>query len=161
DAFDDTGVESTARVAHHALIAQLDDEGLLHANASRPLPDPIERVGLVAPATGGAGRADFVGRLSATGVPFQIVEQPAAMQGPDAPVAIARAIGRVAGAGVDIIVITRGGGAGSELAGFDSEPVARAIALAPVPVIVAVGHSTDRTLADESGPTMSKACWAA
>jgi exodeoxyribonuclease VII large subunit len=148
-----TAVPGAAKEARQRLVAQLDGEDLLRRNAQQPLPDRIDRVGLVAAATGGAGRADFVGRLVAAGGPFQVVEQRAVMQGPDAPVEIARAVNRLLGEGVDVIVVTRGGGAMSELAAFDSEPVARAIARASVPVIVAVGHSTDHSVADEVAHT--------
>lgn len=142
-----------ARQARLRLVAQLDSEDLLRRNAQRHLGDVLDRVGLVAAATGGAGHADFIGRLVAAGGPFQVVEQRATMQGPDAPGEIARALNRLVGDGVEVVVITRGGGATSELAAFDSEAVARAIASCAVPVIVAVGHSTDHTVADEVAHT--------
>jgi exodeoxyribonuclease VII large subunit len=148
-----TAVPGAARKARHRLVAELDNEDLLRRNSQQAVPEVITRVGLVAAATGGAGRADFVGRIVAAGGPFQVVEQRALMQGPDAPAEIARAVNRLAGDDVDLIVITRGGGAVSELAAFDSEPVARAIALCPIPVVVAVGHSTDHTVADEVAHT--------
>jgi exodeoxyribonuclease VII large subunit len=148
-----TASPGAAREAKRALIDRLDAEGLLRLNGTRFLTDRISRVGLVVPATGGAGRADFVGRLVAAGGPFQVVEQRAATQGTDAPAEIARAVNRLAAEHVDVIVVARGGGATGDLAAFDSEPVALAIATAPVPVVVAVGHSTDHTVADEVAHT--------
>jgi exodeoxyribonuclease VII large subunit len=148
-----TAVPGAAREAKRALIDRLDAEGLLRLNGSRELGDEVVRVGLVVPATGGAGRADFVGRIVAAGGPFQVVEQRAATQGTEAPAEIARALNRLAAEHVDVIVIARGGGATGDLAAFDSERVALAIATAPMPVVVAVGHSTDHTVADEVAHT--------
>lgn len=146
-------VPGAAREARRALVARLDAEGLLRRNGTRDLADNVARIGLVVPATGGAGRADFVGRLVAAGGPFQVLEQRASTQGPDAPAEIARALNRLAADEVDVIVVARGGGATSDLAAFDSEAVARAIATCPVPVVVAVGHSTDHSVADEVAHT--------
>ena len=70
------------------------------------------------------------------------------MSGPGAPAEVARAIGLLAGADVDIVLIARGGGAKSDLAAWDSRPVALAITACPVPVWTALGHATDHTLAD-------------
>jgi exodeoxyribonuclease VII large subunit len=148
-----TASPGAAREAKRTLIDRLDSEGLLRLNGTRTLSECIARVGLVVPATGGAGRADFIGRLVAAGGPFQVVEQRAATQGTEAPAEIARAVNRLAAEHVDVIVVARGGGATGDLAAFDSEPVALAIATAPVPVVVAVGHSTDHTVADEVAHT--------
>jgi exodeoxyribonuclease VII large subunit len=148
-----TASPGTAREAKRALIDRLDAEGLRRLNGTRCLTERVARVGLVVPATGGAGRADFIGRLVAAGGPFQVVEQRAATQGTEAPGEIARAVNRLVAEQVDVIVVARGGGATGDLAAFDSEPVALAIATAPVPVVVAVGHSTDHTVADEVAHT--------
>lgn len=148
-----TSATGPAVQTRRRLLAELDQSGLLRANGSLPIPLDVERIGVVAPVTGGAGRADFVGRLTAAGLPFRIIEQRAAMQGPAAPAEIARAIGRLTGEAVELIVVLRGGGATSDLVAFDSEPVARAIALSPQPVVMAVGHSVNRTVADDVAHT--------
>ena len=70
------------------------------------------------------------------------------MEGPGAPEAIARAILRLAAEGSEVVAVVRGGGAAATLAAFDAEPVARAIARCAVPVVVAVGHASDRSVAD-------------
>ncbi|HEV2069598.1 MAG TPA: exodeoxyribonuclease VII large subunit [Acidimicrobiales bacterium] len=135
-------------VARSDLLAALEADGSIGRNASTPLgPAPV-RVGLVVPASGGAGHEDFVVRLRASGHPWQLRELRVAMEGPGAPEAIARAILRLAAEGSEVVAVVRGGGAAATLAAFDAEPVARAIARCTVPVVVAVGHASDRSVAD-------------
>ena len=73
---------------------------------------------------------------------------PVHVQGRLAPVAIARALGTVAASGCDVTVLVRGGGAKADLAAFDSEAVARAVASHPVPVWTGIGHTGDQSVAD-------------
>jgi exodeoxyribonuclease VII large subunit len=70
------------------------------------------------------------------------------MSGPGAPGEVARAVELLADACVELILIARGGGAKSELAAWESRPVALAITACPVPIWTALGHATDHTLAD-------------
>jgi len=70
------------------------------------------------------------------------------MSGPGAPTEVARAIGALGGASVELIVVARGGGAKSDLAAWESRPVALAITGCRVPVWTALGHAIDHTLAD-------------
>jgi len=72
----------------------------------------------------------------------------AAMSGPGAPADVALAVELLGRAGVDMILIARGGGAKSHLAAWESRPVALAITGCPVPIWTALGHATDHTLAD-------------
>ena len=75
------------------------------------------------------------------------------MQGVDAPSRIAAAIGTAAGAGVDVVVLARGGGSRTDLVAFDHELVARAVAACERPVFTGIGHETDRSVADETAHT--------
>ena len=135
-------------VARGELLAALEADGSIGRNATTPLgPAPL-RIGLVVPASGGAGHGDFTGRLRASGHAWQLRELRVAMEGPGAPEAIARAILRLAAEGSEVVAVVRGGGAAATLAAFDAEPVARAIARSAVPVVVAVGHASDRSVAD-------------
>ena len=79
--------------------------------------------------------------------PVEIVISPTAVQGEDAHVNIARAIERVA-AHVDVVIIARGGGSFEDLFSFNHPDVVRAIVACPVPVVSAIGHEVDVTLAD-------------
>ena len=116
-------------------------------NRELAISEVIRTVGVVTPAGGGAGRADFFTRLHDDRTCIVFHETRAPMSGPPAPQAISHAI-RTAGASNDLVVIVRGGGPASELTTFDHPIIADTIACCPVPVVMAVGHSTDRTLAD-------------
>ena len=129
------------------LMAELQRSGRLRAQESLPVPASPRRIGLVSSPTA-AGRADVLEVLGRSPVPVEIVEAQAAMSGPAAPAEVARAIGLLASASVDVVLIARGGGAKSDLAAWDSRPVALAITACPVPVWTALGHATDHTVAD-------------
>ena len=130
-----------------ALVAALREEGLLEANRALPVPPVVLRVGLVAsPDT--EGYRDFVGQLTASGYGFSVAVSRASVQGAGAPRAVARAISRCGASGCDLVVVVRGGGSKADLAAFDSEPVARAIATCPVPVWTGIGHTGDEAIAD-------------
>jgi exodeoxyribonuclease VII large subunit len=130
-----------------ALIAALRAEGLLEANRALLVPPVVLRVGLVAsPDT--EGYRDFVGQLTASGYGFELAVSRASVQGAGAPRAVARAITRCGVSGCDLVVIVRGGGSKADMAAFDSEPVARAIATCPVPVWTGIGHTGDESVAD-------------
>lgn len=113
----------------------------------RPLPPLPRCVGLVT-SRDGAALQDFLRTRSLRwpGYPLRLCHTP--VQGPGAAALVAAAIRALAASGVDLIVVTRGGGSLEDLWAFNEEPVARAIFECPVPVISAVGHETDVTLAD-------------
>lgn len=135
-------------LARDDLVAELDRTGRLRAQAARTVVDVPRRIGLVSAATA-AGRADVIAALERSQlIAFEVVEAQVPMSGPNAPAEVARAIHGLAGAGVDVILIARGGGAKSDLATWESRPVAMAITSCPVAVWTALGHSTDHTLAD-------------
>jgi len=129
------------------LIARLGAEGLLATNknvATSPVP---LRVGLVA-SPGTEGYSDFTGQLLNSGYGFEIVLVKSAVQGEGAPAQIVAAIEALDLHGVDIICVVRGGGSKGDLACFDDERVARAIALCTTPVFTGIGHTGDESVAD-------------
>jgi exodeoxyribonuclease VII large subunit len=129
------------------LIARLTSEGLLQTNKNATLSPVPLRVGLVAsPQT--EGFSDFTGQLLQSGFGFDIVLVTTAVQGEAAPAQIARAIETLDAHGVDIICLVRGGGSKGDLASFDDERVARAIAGAATPVFTGIGHTGDESIAD-------------
>lgn len=137
------------------LLEALRAEGLLDANRRLPFPVLPLRVGLVTSA-GSAAEADFADHLRSTGLPFEITVFDTRVQGDDAPAAIAGALRDAGDDDLDVVALVRGGGAKTDLVAFDNAAVARAIATNPLPVIVGVGHETDRSVADEVAHTSAK-----
>ncbi len=113
----------------------------------RPLPAWPRTVGVVTSRDGAALR-DFLRTRSLRwpAYPLRLVHAP--VQGPGASAALAAALTRLAASGVDVIVLTRGGGSLEDLWAFNEEPLARAIWECPVPVVSGVGHESDTTLVD-------------
>lgn len=142
-------------VARAELLARLSAEGLLRANAAHPLPAAPLRVGLVT-SDGSAAEADFLDELRRSGFAFRVLRVDTRVQGVDAPRSISTAIRRLATHPIDVLALVRGGGARTDLAAFDDEAVARAIAACPVPVITGVGHEIDTSVADEVAHTVAK-----
>ena len=129
------------------LIARLRAEGLLEANRSRSVSPVPLRVGLVAsPQT--EGFSDFTGQLVRSGYSFEIYLVKALVQGEAAPAQLVAAIERLDTEGLDVLCIVRGGGSRGDLACFDDERVARAIAAARTPVFTGIGHTGDEAVAD-------------
>jgi exodeoxyribonuclease VII large subunit len=129
------------------LIARLTSEGLLDANKRVALSPVPLRVGLVAsPQT--EGYSDFTGQLLNSGFGFEVLLVRTAVQGEGAPAQIVAAISTLDAHGVDIICLVRGGGSKGDLACFDDERVARAIALSSTPVFTGIGHTGDESIAD-------------
>ena len=130
------------------VLRRLAADGSLAANERLEVPLVPLRIGLVT-SRGSAAHADFVDQLRRPGYGFSVRTVQAAMQGEAAVGNIVRALERLAFEDIDLVALVRGGGAKLDLAAFDSEPVGRAIASMPVPVITGIGHETDRTVADE------------
>jgi exodeoxyribonuclease VII large subunit len=129
------------------LIARLTSEGLLNANKRVALSPVPLRVGLVAsPQT--EGYSDFTGQLLNSGFGFEVLLVKTAVQGDAAPAQIVTAISTLDQHGVDIICLVRGGGSKGDLACFDDERVARAIATSSTPVFTGIGHTGDESIAD-------------
>ena len=136
------------QLAFEQLKARLQEEGLFDTARKRPLPALPRKIGVVTSLDGAAVR-DILKVLGRRHASAHIVIRPARVQGEGAALEIARGIrslGHVEG--VDVIIAGRGGGSIEDLWAFNEEIVARAIALCPVPVISAVGHETDVTIAD-------------
>ncbi len=130
-----------------ALVRTLEAEGLLRRNATMPMPDVALRVGLVA-SPGTEGYRDFLGQLEASPFAFSVSVVRVAVQGADAPVAIARGVAALNRTDCDVVVLVRGGGSKADLAAFDAEVVARAVATADKPVWTGIGHTGDESVAD-------------
>jgi Exodeoxyribonuclease VII large subunit (EC 3.1.11.6) len=128
---------------------RLAAEGLLDAARKRPLPRFPSVVGVVTSPTGAAVR-DIITVISRRAPGTTILVVPAQVQGDEAPESIVKALDLVnrASALIDVVIVGRGGGSIEDLWAFNDERVARAIAGCKVPVISAVGHETDFTIAD-------------
>jgi exodeoxyribonuclease VII large subunit len=136
------------QLAFDQLKARLQEEGLFDAARKRALPALPRKIGIVTSLDGAAIR-DIINVLRRRYANAHLVIAPARVQGEGAALEVARGlrlIGRVGG--VDVIIVARGGGSIEDLWAFNEEVVARAIARSPVPVISAVGHETDVTIAD-------------
>lgn len=129
------------------LIVRLQSEGLLEANKRTALSPVPLRVGLVA-SPGTEGFSDFTGQLMNSGYGFDVTLVKTAVQGEAAPAQIAAAIATLDAHGVDVICLVRGGGSRGDLACFDDERVARAIAASSTPVFTGIGHTGDESVAD-------------
>lgn len=129
------------------LRATLEAEGLFDAARKRPLPPFPRKIG-VATSAQGAVIHDIVTVLRARYPLGHVVLCDAVVQGADAPAEIAAAIRALNAAQTDVIIVARGGGSLEDLWAFNSEPVARAVYASRVPVVSAVGHESDYTIAD-------------
>ncbi|MBW3643853.1 MAG: hypothetical protein KY447_13170 [Actinobacteria bacterium] len=141
--------EERAEVAarRDVLVEELTTSGLAAAQAALVVPGRPLHIGVIAGA-GTAGDADVQALLDASGLEWRLTRRSVAMAGPGAPPAVADALAQLGRVKPDVIVVARGGGGRGELACWDSETVARAIAACPVPVWTAIGHATDATVAD-------------
>jgi len=135
------------------LKARLEAEGLFAPERKRPLPFLPRVIGVVTSPTGAVIR-DILHRLSGR-FPSQVLVWPVLVQGQDAAAQIAAAVrgfselgGESAVPRPDLVIVARGGGSIEDLWAFNEEIVVRAIAGSTIPVISAVGHETDTTLAD-------------
>jgi exodeoxyribonuclease VII large subunit len=128
------------------LIRTLEDEGVLARQAALELEPVPLRVGLVTSARSAAA-ADFLHTLEASGFAWQVLVGDARMQGAEAEASVAARLRSLAPM-VDVVCVVRGGGARTDLAAFDREALARAVAACPVPVLTGIGHETDTTVAD-------------
>lgn len=133
--------------ARRALLRKLEATGDVGRNASLDLPELPMRIGLVT-SVGSAAYADFLTELERSGFGFAVTVVDARVQGAEAAASITAAIGSLDAAPVDIVAIVRGGGAQTDLAAFDTEAVALAIAGAVHPVFTGIGHEIDTTVAD-------------
>jgi len=153
------------QLAFEQLKARLQAEGLFEASRKKPIPPLPQRIGIITSPQGAALR-DILNILARRHHSANVLIYPAQVQGDAAPGEVMAGLryfdqesrGRRA---VEVIIIARGGGSAEDLAGFNHEGLARAVADSKIPVISAIGHETDFTIidfvADLRAPTPSAA----
>lgn len=141
------------------ILSQLASEGILDDNKKLPLPMPANRIAVVSSATA-AGYGDFRNQLlhNEYGFRFTVRLFPAVMQGDRVESSILSALDAIMAErdAWDVVVIIRGGGATSDLSGFDTYLLAAACAQFPLPVITGIGHERDDTVLDAVAHTRVK-----
>jgi exodeoxyribonuclease VII large subunit len=136
------------QLAFERLKKKLAAEGLFEAGRKKPIPQYPERIGIITSPTGAAIR-DILSVLGRRMPSVEILFAPVRVQGVGAAEEIAEAIRAVNRVGdVDVIIVGRGGGSLEDLWAFNEEIVARAIAASKIPIVSAVGHEIDFTIAD-------------
>lgn len=129
------------------LRSELEEMGMFSPEYKQPIPKYAMKVGVVTAPTGAAIR-DIMNITSRRNPYVQLVLYPALVQGSGAAESIAAGIHALDGLGLDVLIVGRGGGSIEDLWAFNEETVARAIFECHTPVISAVGHETDVTIAD-------------
>ncbi|MFN7927572.1 MAG: exodeoxyribonuclease VII large subunit [Blastocatellia bacterium] len=139
------------QLAYEQLARKLQEEGLFDEERKRPLPVLPRKIGIVTSPQGAVIR-DMLNILGRRNASIDVLLAPVRVQGAGAAVEIAQAIktlsDNAARFGIDAIIVGRGGGSAEDLWAFNEEIVARAIHAAKVPVVSAIGHETDVTIAD-------------
>jgi exodeoxyribonuclease VII large subunit len=136
------------QLAFEQLKRKLEAEGLFAPERKKPLPFLPHKIGVVTSPTGAAIR-DILSVLKRRYPNVQVLIYPTLVQGEDAPAGIVRGIEKLDELGsMDVIMVSRGGGSIEDLWAFNDEKVARAIAACKTPVVSAVGHEIDFTIAD-------------
>ena len=137
--------------AHLAALERLKQklaaEGLFAVERKRPLPRLPRLIGLVT-GNDAAAKRDVLTAITTRFPPAHVVVAEAYVQGPRAAAAVTEAIGALCAAGVDVIVVARGGGSFEDLLPFSDERLVRAFAECAVPIVSAVGHEQDTPLCD-------------
>lgn len=149
------------QLAFEQLKAKLAAEGLFDPARKKPMPFMPRRIGIITSPRGAAIR-DILNILRRRHESVHLLIFPAQVQGAAAPLEVAAGLRHFNRAGdVEVIIIARGGGSAEDLAAFNDEDLARAVAASNIPVISAVGHETDFTItdfvADLRAPTPSAA----
>ena len=132
---------------YERLKRELEERGMFDAYYKQPIPRFIRSLGVVTASTGAAVR-DIINITSRRNPYVQIILYPAIVQGDMAVPSIVKGIKVLERYGVDVMIVGRGGGSIEDLWAFNEEAVAQAIFDCKVPVISAVGHETDTTIAD-------------
>jgi len=130
-----------------ALKRELEEMGMFASEYKKPIPKYAKRVGVVTAPTGAA--VQDIRNISSRRNPYvQLILYPALVQGDGAAASIVKGIETLDAMNLDVIIVGRGGGSIEDLWAFNEEEVARAIFNCNTPVISAVGHETDTTIAD-------------
>src|SRR5258705_9694703 len=136
------------QLAFDQLKKRLQAEGLFDVAKKRPPPALPRKIGVVTSLDGAAIR-DILKVLRRRYRNVHVVIRPTKVQGEGAAAEIAHGLRQIVTVpGVDVVIVGRGGGSMEDLWAFNEEPVARAISVSPIPVISAVGHESDVTIAD-------------
>jgi exodeoxyribonuclease VII large subunit len=136
------------QLAFDQLKGRLQAEGLFNSDRKRALPSLPRKIGIVTSLDGAAIR-DIVKILGRRYPNAHLVIRPTRVQGEGAATEVARGLAAIVKVpGIDVVIVGRGGGSIEDLWAFNEEVVARAIVASPVPVIAAVGHEVDVTIAD-------------
>ncbi len=134
-------------LAFEQLKAKLEQEGLFDSARKKPLPALPRKIGVITSPTGAALR-DIIRVLTRRYPGVQVLVFPALVQGEGAPESLIKALQLAQTSDCDVLIMGRGGGSFEELNAFNDEQLARAIARSNIPVVSAVGHETDFTIAD-------------
>jgi len=132
---------------YEELKKRLQESGMFASEYKQPIPKYIRTLGVVTAPTGAAVR-DIINVATRRNPHIQIILYPAIVQGEKAAESIVKGIETLSGSEADVIIVGRGGGSIEDLWAFNEEIVAQAIFDCPVPIISAVGHETDTTIAD-------------
>ena len=136
------------QLAFERLKQKLSEEGLFDAEHKKPLPQYPERIGIVTSPTG-AALQDLLNIISRRFPSVEVILYPVKVQGSEAAEEIAEAIAAFNEYGnIDVMIVGRGGGSLEDLWAFNEEIVARAIYASRIPIVSAVGHEIDFTIAD-------------
>lgn len=139
--------EGNLYLQFEALKKELEEMGMFSPDYKRPIPKFVKTVGIVTAPTGAA--IQDIRNIASRRNPFvQLILYPALVQGEGAKESIVAGIKSLEQVGVDVIIVGRGGGSIEDLWAFNEEVVAKAIFDCSVPIISAVGHETDWTIAD-------------
>lgn len=141
------------------ILMRLHTEGVLGLNKGLRMPPAPQRIAIIS-AEGAAGYGDFMNQLTSNREGFRFYPKlfPAVMQGDRTSQSVRAALTEIAMTRDewDCVAIIRGGGATTDLNGFDDYDLARAVATFPLPVVVGIGHERDRTVLDEIAHTRMK-----
>ncbi len=139
--------EGDLYLRYEALKRELEEMGMFAQEYKKPIPRYVKRVGIVTAPTGAA--IQDIRNIAARRNPYvQLILYPALVQGEGAAESIVNGIHALDMLGVDVMIVGRGGGSIEDLWAFNEEIVARAVFECETPVISAVGHETDTTIAD-------------
>ncbi|PTU75869.1 exodeoxyribonuclease VII large subunit [Pseudomonas mangrovi] len=139
--------DGALRLAFEALKGKLEAEGLFAAERKRTLPSHARRIGIISSPTGAVIR-DIISVFRRRAPQVELTLIPTPVQGREATAQIVRALQLADRGGFDALILARGGGSLEDLWCFNEESVARAVAGCATPIVSAVGHETDVSIAD-------------